>query len=220
MTADLFDFWADVPGDAREHPADKEVLDRAPHSFEMKCPPGPYMGPLRTAKVVFLFLSPGFDPKDVGDARSDEGQAHCKAQRTGSAPLPGQIEHEAAWLWWNKKIGKLRINPLGIAGQVAFLNINAYKSKSFKDWHMLAALPSSRVCLSWAQAVLFPQAEAGKRVVVCLRSASYWGLRPGLSRGGLFAPEVTRGGHMLHDGIRPAVEAAVVHALAKPALEP
>jgi hypothetical protein len=215
MNVDLFDFWAGVPGHAREHPTDSKVLDRATHSFEMGCLPGPCMGPLRTAKVVFLFLSPGFDPKDVEDARSPEGQAHCLAQRTGSAPLPGQIEHEAAWLWWNKKIGKLGIDLSKAAGQIAFLNINAYHSKNFTDWHMLAALPSSRVCLSWAQSVLFPQAETGERVVVCLRSANHWGLRYAHREGNLFAPPVNRAGHMLHGDLRLTVREAVACALSR-----
>ena len=98
MIANLFDFWTDVPGDAREHSADKEVLARAPHFFEMECLPNHYAGPLRTAKVVFLFLSPGFNPTDVEDARSAEGQARYEAQRTGSSPLPGRIEDVVAEL--------------------------------------------------------------------------------------------------------------------------
>ena len=45
--------------------------------------------------------------------------------------------------------------------------------------------------------VLFPQAEAGERVVICMRSAAYWGLETGRSYGkGLFAPHVTRSGHL------------------------
>jgi hypothetical protein len=113
----------------------------------MECLPNHYAGPLRTAKVVFLFLSPGFDPTDVEDARSAEGQARYEAQRTGSSPLPGRIEHEAYWLWRNKKFGKLETDFSKMADQIVYLNINAYHSKTFKDWRMLAALPSNRVCL-------------------------------------------------------------------------
>jgi len=66
------------------------------------------------------------------------------------------------------------------------------------DPELLAALPSSRVCLNWAQEVLFPTAERGERVVVCLRSAKFWGLRPGAEYPGtLFAPRVNRAGDML-----------------------
>jgi hypothetical protein len=58
--------------------------------------------------------------------------------------------------------------------KIAFLNVDAYHSEKFGDWHMLTALPSSRMALDWAQFELFGQAEEGKRVVVCLRSAQLW----------------------------------------------
>jgi hypothetical protein len=75
------------------------------------------------------------------------------------------------------------------------LNIGAYHSKTFKDYSVLAALPSSRVSIEWAQTELFPEAEAGRRVVICLRSAAFWGLERGRAyEGTLFAPEVTRSG--------------------------
>jgi hypothetical protein len=78
---------------------------------------------------------------------------------------------------------------------------------------MLAALPSSRVCLDWAQSVLFPQAEAGERVVVCLRSPKYWGLGNDESVGSLFCPPCTRGAFMLHGEIRDRVKNAVQEAV-------
>jgi hypothetical protein len=79
---------------------------------------------------------------------------------------------------------------------------------------MLAALPSSRICLDWAQSVLFPQAEAEERVVVCLRSPKYWGLRAGDSRGWLFCPKTTRNAFMRRDDeMRERVKAAVQEAV-------
>jgi hypothetical protein len=67
------------------------------------------------------------------------------------------------------------VNPDSAVDKIAFLNIDAYHSEKFGDWHMLTALPSSRMALDWAQFELFGQAEEGKRVVVvCLRSAQLW----------------------------------------------
>jgi hypothetical protein len=67
-----------------------------------------------------------------------------------------------------------------------------------KSFGSLLALPSSPVSLGWAQDVLFPDAEAGKRIVICMRSASYWGLEQGRKyEGSLFAPEVNRSGYLL-----------------------
>jgi hypothetical protein len=63
----------------------------------------------------------------------------------------------------------------------------------------LLALPSSRVSVGWAQDALFPDAEAGRRIVICMRSASYWGLEQGRNYEGttLFAPEVNRSGYFI-----------------------
>jgi hypothetical protein len=84
-----------------------------------------------------------------------------------------------------------------VRNKFAILNIGAYHSKNLKDYGSLLALPSSRVSLAWAQETLFPEAEAGKRIVICMRSAAYWGLDAGRKyRGTLFAPLVNRSGHM------------------------
>jgi hypothetical protein len=195
---DLFEFWADVPGSAREHPADATVLSRAKHKFRLDCLPSPVFGPLRSVRVVCLFLAPGFDQRDVPHAVSASGQSLYQRQRTGDALLPTEAEFPAAWKWWNDKVATLLPAGLKLAdvrGKVAFLNIAAYKSAGdFEDYHMLAALPSSRVCLSWAWSVLFPQAERGERVVVSLRSAERWGFKPEEKYGLLFAPKTVRSG--------------------------
>jgi hypothetical protein len=78
---------------------------------------------------------------------------------------------------------------------------------------LLAALPSSRVAIDWAQNVLFPDAIKGKRVVICLRSAKYWGLDPG-TKGrkygeALFAPLTVRAGHMQHGSLREEIREKV-----------
>src|SRR5712691_10488432 len=53
------------------------------------------------------------------------------------------------------------------------------RSTDIRSFAALLCLPSSRVSLGWAQDVLFPDAEAGKRIVICMRSAAYWGLEQG-----------------------------------------
>jgi hypothetical protein len=66
-----------------------------------------------------------------------------------------------------------------VKNKIALLNIGAYHSADARSFGSLLALPSSRVSVGWAQDVLFPDAEAGRRIVVCMRSASYWGLEQG-----------------------------------------
>jgi hypothetical protein len=101
------------------------------------------------------------------------------------------------------------------------LNIGAYHSKTFTDYPLLAALPSSRVSIDWAQSVLFPQAMRGERVVVCLRSAHFWGLAAGNQYGqSLFAPSVTRRGDIMkktaeQKRMRQAIIRAVKRAIEK-----
>jgi len=216
---DIFEFWGRI-GDAEHiHPDDRAVFDRVEHKFNHDALPGCFMGPLRTAPVVLLYLSPGFSDFDLIDAQSEAGRERHARMRAGYEPLPSDMDHRPAWEWWTKRT-KCFGEWQDLATKIAFLNIGSYHSKEFKDEPLLAALPSSRVSLDWAQSILFPDAEAGRRVVVCLRSAKYWGLIPGCKYGtALFAPGVGRSGHMkkkeMHDKVmRDEVIAAVKNAVA------
>ena len=211
MPADIFKFWAQIPRDARVHPADREVFGRVrDHGFDLRALPGCYMGPLRTAPVVLLFLSPGSSAEDRASPRLVEWH---RRTRGGGEPLVSESVHRSAYRWWTERTKCLECRPEELAKKVAVLNIGAYHSESFADYSMLAALPSSRVALDWAQGSLFPAAEAGHRVVICLRAARYWGLEVGRKyRGSLFAPSVTRGGHMLTEN-RGKIVAAVRRAI-------
>lgn len=209
MSRDIFQFWSEVSDDAFEHPADRRVLERVGPNFHRECLPQAYRGRLRTAPVVLLFLSPGLDPSDVVHCASEEGRHYYARQRTGDADLPEESEHPSAYKWLNRIVRQFGIDYEQARSTVATLNIGAYKSKSFDDWSVLASLPSSRVCLDWAQSVLFPEAEAGKRVVVCLRSPLYWGLGTGEPIGSLFRPKCNRNAIMLHGEMRERVKVAI-----------
>jgi len=195
------------------HPSDRPVLERNKHKFEPRCLPGPYMGPLCHAAVVLLFLSPGLDFRDVAHCDSKSGRDYYARQRTGECDLPEEEEHPSAHKWLTKIIGQFEIGYEEARSTVATLNISAYKSKAFSDWPLFAALPSCRAGLDWAQSVLFPQALAGKRVVVCLRSARYWGLRTGYSEGSLFCPPFSRNAMMVQSEMREPVKTAVKRAV-------
>ena len=196
---DLFEFWRQLRPGQKVHPADKPVFGRVDpkrHGFELNCLPGNFSGRLRTAPVVLLYLSPGFNPIELTDAEDPEVQRYYRKKLNGKTPIwdregnPGVV-----WL-------KSRTREFGdwnaVREHVAMMNIGAYHSTKFNDYSLLSALPSSRVALDWAQQHLFPDAEAGKRMVICMRSASYWGLEVGRSYGrALFAPHVTRSGHLI-----------------------
>jgi hypothetical protein len=213
MCRDIFEFWSEAAPSDKVHPKDRYVLDRVKHGFDLRCLPACFAGPLKTAPVVLLYLSPGLNMKDIEEADTPEGQARHAERRKGYQPLRGPDDHEPAWRWWSG-----RTKAFGpweqLQHRVAILNISAYHSRTFDDQHILSALPSCRVTLDWAQEVLFRQAENGERVVVCMRSAPFWGLgKRGRYGHSLFAPAAGRGGYMLKQGEDSVVRAEVVAAV-------
>jgi hypothetical protein len=200
MPSDIFEFWSQMRRGEKIHPADREVLarlDPKKHGFRLDCLPACFGGPLRTASLVLLWLSPGFQETDAIEADTEEGRDYYLRRWQGNEPLRGGPH---SWI-------ENRTRSFGdwrkLSDQVAILNIGAYHSATFNDYSALAALPSSRVCLDWAQSVLFREAETGRRIVICLRASSYWGLERGRQYGdGLFAPMVTRSGHLVRNDER------------------
>jgi hypothetical protein len=198
MAQDIFKFWAQLRPGQKIHPADKEAFKRINskrHGFQLECLPGNFGGCLRTAPVVLLYLSPGFSEFDLADAKDPAGRRYHFQKLKGRAPFsddpkrPGNV--------WLKSRTRLFGGWQMVRKRLAVVNIGAYHSRAFSDYSILAALPSSRVALDWAQEKLFREAEAGKRIVICMRSASYWGLEVGRRYSGtLFAPHVTRSGHL------------------------
>lgn len=195
---DIFKFWSQIDHGQYIHPADKTVFDRIDeerHGFIIKnCLPAAYMGRLKSAPVVLLYLSPGFSDDDEREAKSAQGKDYYTRRWTGDEPLPGPEQAGYSWI-------KSRTKDFGdyklVKDKVAVLNIGAYHSKNVKDYSSLLALPSSRMSIEWAQNVLFPDAETGKKIVICMRSASYWGLEKGKRYGEyLFAPKVVMGGYL------------------------
>ena len=220
VATNIFDFWGQISPAGYVHPADQNVFHRLGldgHGFNHKTLPACFMGPLQTAPVVLLFMSPGLSPQDEALAKTKKMQDYYVRRRQGNEPLP-DVDTPGA-KWWTERTKCFEtdeIDAARIALKLAVLNIGAYHSKEMNDPELLAALPSSRVCLDWAQNVLFPAAESGERVVVCLRAAKFWGLRSEKKyKGTLFAPPVTRGGHMIRGPNRDKVIKAVRVALSQ-----
>ncbi len=213
MTTDIFKFWSGIRLRKGAHPEDFDVFSRSRHGFDLDCLPGCFSGPLRTAPVVLLALSPGLSEQDYIDAKTRAGRERWRHRLSGRAPLPGPDDHEGAWKWWKGRTQ--RFGPWEeLQSKVAILNIGAYHSKKFTDRPLLAALPSSRVSLDWAQRVLFPSAIRGDRTVVCIRAAKFWGLTEGERYGrAMFAPFVTAGGHMLNCKMRSTIIRKVQRAV-------
>lgn len=194
---DIFEFWSSIGWGEHIHPADRPIFQRMDprrHGFQLDCLPGGFAGRLRSAPVVLLYLSPGFDKATLAEAETQEAKDHYFQNRLGETPLrensPGRS--------WIESRTKCFGDYQTIRNNVAVLNIGAYHSVDVKSYPSLLALPSSRVSLQWAQSVLFPEAEDSRRVVICMRAAGYWGLDAGRKYGGtLFSPSVNRSGYLL-----------------------
>lgn len=180
-----------------------------------ECLPSNISGPLRDARVVLLFLNPGFNLANLVEPKTKSGRDKYVAYRSGEAPLsPADDASNPIGKKWRSSRLSFLGDWEGARHKTAVMNIGAYHSKNFVDHDLLASLPSSRAAIDWAQNVLFPEAEAGERVVICLRAAHYWGLQPGNQYGrSLFAPHTTRGGHMRRGVLREKIIRAARRAL-------
>ncbi|MGY4480570.1 hypothetical protein [Bradyrhizobium sp. USDA 3364] len=213
MDLGLFDFWKEVSPSAKVHPQDRSILEADDaHSFDLKCLPIPYYGPLRTAPIVLLYLNPGLSAEDRADASSEDARLFWWRQRQGSEALRSQIHREKR-SWWVSRTKCFGVDPEVLRHKLAVLELCAYHSKAFTDGPLLERLPSSKTVRQWAASNLFPQARLKKRVVICLRSARRWGLTVGSQDGWFFAPFVTRSGYMFKDGSRADVIEAVKQIL-------
>jgi len=103
MTEGIFDFWNEAGAANKIHPRDAAVLSRVKHGFDTECFPMPFMGPLKSAPVVLLFLNAGFCAKDAEDGKTEDGRSRYVKLLEGLQPLPAPEEHEPAWRWWSRR---------------------------------------------------------------------------------------------------------------------
>jgi hypothetical protein len=193
----IFRFWSRIKRGERIHPDDRQVfkrMDAERHGFKLKYLPACFTGSLRTAPVVLLYLSPGYDKTEEAEAKRRTVQEKYWRRWRGREPLSDGDGRGAVWFRSHTRVfGDYRI----VREKVAILNIGAYHSKNMQSYASMLALPSSRVTLDWAQHYLFPEALSRKRIVICMRSAAYWGLEAGKKYPGtLFAPRTTRNGYL------------------------
>ncbi len=125
MPADIFRFWSGIRLRSGAHPADFDVLSRVRHNFDLNCLPGCFSGPLRTAPVVVLYLSPGLSEQDYTDAKTRAGRERWRRKLSGRAPLPGPEDHYSAWVWWKRHTSSFG-HWQDLQTKVAILNIGAY----------------------------------------------------------------------------------------------
>src|SRR5262245_27607344 len=133
IMTDIFHFWAKVRSTDRVHPADRDVLTRVKHGFDLRCLPGCFGGKLRTAPVVLLYLAPGWSKQDRIDARSKLAQDYYMRRHRGREPFRTDTPGFRWLISRTKCFGDWK----QIGPKLAILNIGAYHSKSFSDVPLL-----------------------------------------------------------------------------------
>lgn len=168
----LFNFWSALPPDANIHPQDQVFFDFAKeHNFKTNHrPPGPWDGPLMTAKVVICYANPGYDPED--QHRNDL----IRKQLTGCEELPSCWDK---WYWPRIKTIGLPMEKL--RDVVAIFNVCPYSSYEMNDREikLSAGLPSVWAAQYHLREVLIPQAMAGHIFLIVARKHQLWGVVEG-----------------------------------------
>jgi hypothetical protein len=160
-------------------------------------------------------LNGGLNGVEQDEAKMPDVRKLMAQNLGGDAPLPTFATNPGGREWTERRLTQFGLSYKTASTKVAFVNLIPYRSREgAKDLRMLDCLESTRLVRAWAHDTLFPEAEAGKRVVVCLRSARAWGLEPDTQRGlSLFTPKFNRAGFMLHGPMREKVSFAVQRAV-------
>jgi hypothetical protein len=216
-TERLLQHWAKAtPDHLHIHPDDADALRSNSHGFELRVGVGAWMGPIRSAPVVLLYLNGGLsDPEQVIRASQDtETREETIRTLHGSAPLFSFKTDPGGRKWTTARLGQFGVTYDSAASKVAFVNLMPYKSRNgSENEHMIQRLKSSCLVRQWANDTLFPEARRGERVVVCMRSATQWGLQTGTTGTkygeSLYAPKTNRSGFMHHGPMREEITKAV-----------
>jgi hypothetical protein len=210
-----------VPAGLLVHPDDAPALKSENHYLALDTLVGPFMGPVRTASVILLTLNGGVSGIEAIIAKEEEEREWFRRNLGGDEPLPDFSRNPGGQKWLARILKQFDLSRDTAANRVAFVNLIPYRSREgAKDAHIVKALPSSRLALSWIHRTIIPEAREGRRVLVCLRSPQDWGLSSPRERGILlgesfFIPKVNRGAIMLHGEFREKVKEAVRSALSR-----
>lgn len=181
---DLFEFWEqNMRLNENIHSADKKILVNklfAKSGFNYEFPPGPYFGPLKTAKIVFLYGNPGVD-FDSKKTISDKNNLKLLYQQlSGNESYPIQLP---GWTsWFTKKMKPIFSQNMDLAIQnVAVFNSSPYASENMDNiLGLLNCLPSTWVAQNFLRDTLLKDAISGKRLLVICRAGSVWGVKTNL----------------------------------------
>ena len=168
---------------ASKHSDDLVVLEELKETFdidsefEFGLPPGPFFGPLRTAKIVLCYANPSRDAKTAEVIQSASLKRQLFAQLDGLHPYPYEIP---GWDKWFKPVAnslfdgnlELASNNICVFNLIPYASTNMDKVQGFA-----ASLPSVWAAQEYLRRTLIPKAVRGEVLLVMCRSAQLWGLQ-------------------------------------------
>ena len=183
---DFFEFWnICLAMGLAKHPDDLDVLGELYHNlqkpidseFEFGLPPGPFFGPLKTAKIVLCYANPSCDESTAEVVASTALKEQLFAQLDGLQSYPYQIP---GWNKWFKPVAnslfdgncELASKHISVFNLVPYASTNMDQVQSFAT-----SLPSVWAAQEYLRRTLIPQALREEILLVMCRSSQLWGLQ-------------------------------------------
>jgi hypothetical protein len=176
--------------------AGPRFANAADNGLHLSLQPVPYVGDLRTAAIVLLFLNPGFGYSDYWAEYHGPGFreriVNNLHQSFEGVEFPFMfLDPTLCWsggfIWWEKKLrktiqkiaaekfdGNYRVGLRSLSSKLACVELFPYHSSSFRDHNLLEHLPSVNAARQYALNGLIPDARAGKRTVIVTRQVAAW----------------------------------------------
>jgi hypothetical protein len=175
----IFDFWSEIKTKEEFiHPQDKVFFNQnTDHQFLLNHrPPGPFDGPLKTAKVVICYANPSFDETE---------KKHSKEifdLLKGSSELPRYWD-----TWYEPRFRSIGIPLDQLRNQLAVFNICPYPSQSMghKEEKIASGLKSVWIAQKYLREVLIPKASRKEVFLVIARKHQLWGITNGIESANL-----------------------------------
>ncbi len=145
--------------------------------FEFGLPPGPFFGPLKTAKVILCYANPSRDAKTAKVIASEPDKELLFAQLDGLQPYPYQVP---GWDKWFKPVANSLFEGhcATASKHICVFNLIPYASVNIdKVQNIATSLPSVWAAQEYLRKTLIPKAISGEIMLVMCRSAQLWGLQ-------------------------------------------
>lgn len=165
MSDDLPTYWGRMHRSALgwTHPDDERVLGSEPHTFNLQYPPPAFVGNVTSAKVIILVANGGYDPRVTPREFEAPSSETLYLQRL-TQPTTAKWSEVAPYY------GRVNYAAMLFSGLAAAVNLCAYRSPKISqepaNRRVIRNLPSARYNQDWLANTVFPQAEAGERLIV------------------------------------------------------